>query len=83
MIGELGMVGLTFNSSTWEAEEGREFEASLVYRVSSKTTRATQRNLVLKNQKANICMCVCMYMYVYVYVCVYISVCVYLYVCNR
>jgi hypothetical protein len=28
-----------------------EFEASLVYRVSSRTTRAIQRNPVLKNQK--------------------------------
>ena len=28
-----------------------EFEASLVYRVSSRTARATQRNLVLKKQK--------------------------------
>jgi hypothetical protein len=28
-----------------------EFEASLVYKVSSRTARATQRNLVLKNQK--------------------------------
>ena len=28
-----------------------EFEASLVYRVSSKTARATQRNLVSKIQK--------------------------------
>jgi hypothetical protein len=28
-----------------------EFEASLVYRVSSGTARATQRNPVLKNQK--------------------------------
>jgi hypothetical protein len=28
-----------------------EFEASLVYRVSSRTVRATQRNPVLKNQK--------------------------------
>jgi hypothetical protein len=28
-----------------------EFEASLVYRVSSRTARATQRNPVLKNQK--------------------------------
>jgi hypothetical protein len=28
-----------------------EFEASLVYRVSSKTTRTTQRNPVLKNKK--------------------------------
>jgi hypothetical protein len=28
-----------------------EFEASLVYKVSSKTARATQRNPVSKNQK--------------------------------
>jgi hypothetical protein len=28
-----------------------EFEASLVYRASSRTARATQRNPVLKNQK--------------------------------
>jgi hypothetical protein len=28
-----------------------EFEASLVYRVSSKTARATQRHPVSKNQK--------------------------------
>jgi hypothetical protein len=28
-----------------------EFEASLVYRVSSKTARVIQRNPVLKNQK--------------------------------
>jgi hypothetical protein len=27
------------------------FEASLVYKVSSRTARATQRNPVLKNQK--------------------------------
>ena len=75
------MVGLTFNSSTWEAEEGREFEASLVYRLSSKTTRATQRNLILKNQKANMCVCVCVC--VCICMCVYIYVCVCLYVCNR
>ena len=28
-----------------------EFEASLVYRVNSRTVRATQRNPVLKNQR--------------------------------
>ena len=34
-----------FNPSTWEAEASRsEFEASLVYRVSSRITRATQRD---------------------------------------
>jgi hypothetical protein len=30
-----------------------EFEASLVYRVSSRTARATQRNPVSKNKKQN------------------------------
>jgi hypothetical protein len=30
-----------------------EFEASLVYRVSSRTVRATQRNLVSKNKQTN------------------------------
>jgi hypothetical protein len=30
-----------------------EFEASLVYRVSSRIARATQRNPVSKNQKTN------------------------------
>jgi hypothetical protein len=41
-----------FNPNTWEAEAGRflMFEASLVYRVSSRTARATQRNPVSKKQ---------------------------------
>jgi hypothetical protein len=42
---KLGMVAHTFNASSWEAEAGRtlcEFEASLVYTVSSRTARATQ-----------------------------------------
>jgi hypothetical protein len=30
-----------------------EFEASLVYKVSSRTARAAQRNPVLKNKKTN------------------------------
>jgi hypothetical protein len=30
-----------------------EFEASLVYRMSSRTARATQRNPVLKNKKTS------------------------------
>jgi hypothetical protein len=30
-----------------------DFEASLVYRVSSRTARATQRNPVSKKQKTN------------------------------
>jgi hypothetical protein len=40
-----------FNPSTREAEAGGfEFEVSLVYKVSSRTARATQRNPVSKNQ---------------------------------
>jgi hypothetical protein len=45
-------VALAFNPSTREAETGRslEFEASLVYRQSSRTARATQRNPVSTKQ---------------------------------
>ena len=39
------MVVQAFAPNTWEAEAGTsEFAASLVYRVSSRTARATQRN---------------------------------------
>jgi hypothetical protein len=37
----------TINPSTWEAEVG----GSLVYRVSSRTATATQRNPVSKNKR--------------------------------
>jgi hypothetical protein len=42
-----------FNPSTREAESGGflEFEVSLVYKVSSRTARAIQRNPVSKKQK--------------------------------
>ena len=42
-----------FNPSTWEAKAGRflSFESSLVYRVSSRTARAKQRNLSRKTNK--------------------------------
>jgi hypothetical protein len=45
---QLAMVPHTLNPSTREAKAGRssEFEASLVYRVSSRTARATQKNPV-------------------------------------
>jgi hypothetical protein len=49
---EPGVVVHTFNPSTQKAR-GRwisEFEASLVYKVSSRTARAAQRNSVSKNQ---------------------------------
>ena len=43
-----------FNPSIQEAElELCEFKASLVYRVSSRTVRVTQRNPVLKNKNNN------------------------------
>jgi hypothetical protein len=48
-----GVVAHTFNPRQ-SGGRGRwisEFEASLFYRVSSRTARATQRNPVLKNQK--------------------------------
>jgi hypothetical protein len=42
--------GTSFTPHTQEAEAGSlgDFEASLVYRVSFRTARATQRNPVLK-----------------------------------
>jgi hypothetical protein len=52
-----GVVVHTFNTSTQHSGgRGRqisEFEASLVYKVSSRTARATQRNPVLKNKNKN------------------------------
>jgi hypothetical protein len=49
------VVARTFNPSTREAEAGgfREFEASLVYKVSSRIARAIQRNPVSRNKQTN------------------------------
>ena len=49
------MVAHTFDPNTKEAEAGGslEFEASLVYRESCRTARATQRNPVSKTTKQN------------------------------
>jgi hypothetical protein len=49
------VVAHTFNPSTREAEAGGslEFKASLVYKVSSRTARATQRNPVSNKTKQN------------------------------
>lgn len=46
-------MGHAFNPSTLEKEAVnlREFETSLVYRVSSRTARVTQRNPVSKKEK--------------------------------
>ena len=46
----LGTLAHTYNPSIPEVRQGDlcEFEASLVYRVSSRTTRATQRTLSQK-----------------------------------
>jgi len=48
----LVVVAPTFSSSTWRQrqEDFCEFEASLVYRASSRTVRATQRNPVWKTK---------------------------------
>jgi hypothetical protein len=40
------VVAHTFSPSTWKAEQISEFKASLVYKVSSRTARATQKNPV-------------------------------------
>jgi hypothetical protein len=52
---ELGMVAHTFNlSSQHSGGRGRQiskFEASLVYKMSSRKARAIQRNPVSKHQK--------------------------------
>jgi hypothetical protein len=49
---EPGVVAHAFNPSTREAEVGGFLvRASLVYKVSSRTSRAIQRNPVSKNQK--------------------------------
>jgi hypothetical protein len=45
------VVAHAFNPSTWEAEAGTEFEASLVYKVSSRTAKAIQRNPVSGGNK--------------------------------
>jgi hypothetical protein len=47
------LVAHAFNLSTWEAEAGNlcEFEARLVYRLSSRTVRATQRNPISKKKQ--------------------------------
>jgi hypothetical protein len=43
-----------FNPSTWEAEAGRsEFETNLVYKVSFRPARATQRDPVSKRKQTN------------------------------
>ena len=47
----LVVVAHVFNPSTWEAEVGGSLSLRMVYRVSSKMSRAAQRTLVLKNKK--------------------------------
>jgi hypothetical protein len=66
----MGVVAHAFNPSTWEAR-GRpisEFEASLVYKVSSRTARATEKHCLKEPKKkkkkknlvlSSISLCVC------------------------
>jgi hypothetical protein len=56
-----------------------EFKASLVYRVSSRTARATQRDPVSKNQKiiylsTYIYLSMFLSMYLSMYLCIYLSI---------
>jgi hypothetical protein len=48
-VSHTSVVAHAFNPSTWEAEAGRFM--SLVYKVSSRTARAIQRNPVSKKQQ--------------------------------
>lgn len=50
----LGVVVYIFNSSIPELQPGRnlEFEASLIYRMNSRTTRATWRKATLSQGKS-------------------------------
>ena len=49
----LGVVAHAFNHSTWGGRGRRisKFEASLVYKVSSRTAKAIQRNSWIKTKK--------------------------------
>lgn len=51
----MAVVALAFNLSTQEKRQAGslEFQASLVYRLSSRVARATQKNHVLKNKTRN------------------------------
>jgi hypothetical protein len=46
MFLQLGVVVHTLKSRTWDTEAGGSLSSSLVYKASSRTARATQRNLV-------------------------------------
>jgi hypothetical protein len=52
------LVAHAFNPSTWEVEAGEwnlcEFKASLLYRASSRTASATQRNSVLTRNETKL-----------------------------
>jgi hypothetical protein len=77
------LVAHSFNPSTREADRLiSEFEASLVYRVSSRTAWATQGNPVLRKiVHVHMYMCVCVCVYVYVYICVCICLCIDIHIC--
>jgi hypothetical protein len=61
-----------------------ETEARLIYRVSSRTVKATQRDPVSNKttKKLHLCVCVCMYACMYVCVCVCVCVCAYAGTCG-
>jgi hypothetical protein len=56
----LAVVVHTFNPSTQRVEAGRsEFQASLAYRVSSRTARAREKTCLEERKKVCVCVCVC------------------------
>ena len=52
LVSQVEIKAHTFNPNTQTEAELCEFEVSQVYRVSSRTARATQRNPVLKNSQS-------------------------------
>lgn len=52
---QVGVVAHSFNLSTWEADLC-ELKTSLLYRVSSSPTRATQRDPEMHNKLTQLCL---------------------------
>jgi hypothetical protein len=67
-----GVVAHAFNPSIWEARQISEFKASLVYRVSSRTVRAAQRNPVSKKKKKRWCV---IHLHLSLRLCLFVCLC--------
>jgi hypothetical protein len=55
-VNSWAVVAHAFNPNTWEAEAGGFLSLRPVYKVSSRTARATQRNPVSKKKKKKMVM---------------------------